>query len=233
MRQIGLNLVLEIRLRLIPRVDTHAIGIALHLLPLNVDSFDRGHREKKVFDQERFLDVNWEVAKVLGSLFHPPRRLGVLYKACILRRDIVVVQVRPLKEPVWQLGNRCFDHFEDAGVRHFGPVRRNQIIGLCLHLEKVTKGGLEADVIKWSHFFAVCHLSGIQNGPLCQLRNTVAAFFIPLVLLDSHLSAPLESKEEALCCLKADRGAESDWLATVTVFEVQNCQLFTLTDFKV
>lgn len=122
MCKIGFDLVLETDLSLTGAAHTDAVHVALRLLSLDVDTFDRGHGKEEVFDQERFLDVHWEVSQVLWSFFHPPRRLRILHKAGVLRCDVVVVEVGSFEEPVWQLGNRRFDNFEDTGRRDFGTV---------------------------------------------------------------------------------------------------------------
>ena len=68
---------------------------------LNVDALDRSHSEKQVLNQERFLDIYWELAEVLLILrsigFSTARRWRVLYKSCILRRDVIVIQMWPFE----------------------------------------------------------------------------------------------------------------------------------------
>ena len=204
---------------------------------LNVDPLDRSHSEKQVLNQERLLDIYRELAKILLVLrtigFSSARRWRVFYKSRILRRDVIVIQMRPFEQPVGQVRNSSFHHFEHAGGRDFGSICRNEVILLPLHLKIVTEGTLEADVIEGGHFVTIGHFARIQNCPFGQLGNAIAALFILLVLFDSHLTVALEGEEVTFGRLEANRGAESNWLLAVSILEIQQGQLLALAHLQV
>ena len=60
------------------------------------------------------------------------------------------------------------------------------------------------NVIEGGDLVAIVHFSSVQNGPLCQLCNTVAALLVLLVLLYTHFTRAFESKEVAFCGLEAN-----------------------------
>lgn len=102
-----------------------------------------------------------------------------------------------------------------------------------LHLEEMTKGGLEADVVERSDFFSISHFSSVQNRPLGQLGDAMRPLFVLLVLLHSHLSTAFEREEEALGCLQADRGPECHRLLRVPVFELEQREFFAFAHLKI
>ena len=129
--------------------------------------------------------------------------------------------------------NRSFHHFEHASGGDFGSICRNEVILLALHLKIVTEGTLETNVIEGCHFITILHFARIQNCPFGQLGNAIAALFILLVLLDSHLTVTLEGEEVSLGCLKANRGAKSNRLLAVSILEIQQGQLLALAHLQI
>ena len=115
-----------------------------------------------------------------------------------------MVQMWSLEQPVREVGNRSFDDFEHTSLGDFRSVRRDQVVLLSLHLEIVAEGTLQANVVEGCHFVAIGDFSSVQDGPFCQLGDTVAALLILLVLLNAHLSIALKREEIAFCSLQAD-----------------------------
>ena len=117
--------------------------------------------------------------------------------------------------------DRCLHYLEHAGWRDFWPLSRDQVILLGLDLEIVTEGRLEADVVERCHLVSILHFSSIKDGPLCKLGDRVAALFVPLVLLNTHLAVAFEREKVAFTRLQADGRAKCDRLVRVAVLEVK------------
>lgn len=76
---------------------------------------------------------------------------------------------------------------------------------LGLNLEIVAKGRLQTYVVEWSHLITIGDFAGIEDGPLGELGDAVAALLVLLILLHPHLTVPFEREKVALTRLKADR----------------------------
>lgn len=129
------------------------------------------------------------------------------------------------------MGDRCLDYLEHAGWRYLWSLGRNQVILLCLNLEVMAEGRLEANVVEWGHLVSILHFSSIKDGPLCKLCDRVAALLVSLVLLNTHLAVAFERKEVAFTRLQAHRRSKSDWLVRVAILKVQQRQFFAFAHF--
>ena len=81
-----------------PSIIAHIICPAfISLLSLDVDTLNRGHGKEQVLYQERFLNVHRKGSKVLKPFLGSSVDGWIVDEASVLRRDVVVVQVRSLE----------------------------------------------------------------------------------------------------------------------------------------
>ena len=97
--------------------------------------------------------------------------------------------------------DRRFYDLEHASIGDFVPIGRDGVSFGSLHLEVVSEGRLQADVVKRGHFLSVRDTPGVKNCPLRKLGDAVGALFKALVLFNTQLAIALEGKEVALSCL--------------------------------
>jgi len=93
---------LQVRLNLVLFVFQRVLRVPF---TFNVDSFDGSHCEEKIFNEECFLDVNGELTERFGAIVETFALLGTLgggvfHKARILFRDVVMIKMWTLEEPV-------------------------------------------------------------------------------------------------------------------------------------
>lgn len=189
-----------------------------------VNSFNRSHCVQQVFDQECFLNIDWEWTQVFGTLFNRlfNWNLVVVQETRILWGDVIVIQMRSFKKPVWQVRDICFNNFEHACFCNFWAISWDQVFTAHIfNLEEVAVRGTQTYIIKRSNLVFVIWPTSIQNLPLCQFGDDLWPFFILLVLLYSHLSIAFKSEEVSFSSLQTNTGSKSDRLSGISVFKLK------------